>query len=153
VTEPGSSPSQNSAPVAVTKRPRALRNSLAALVLLCLLVWTGNLVLIGLPVSTELGSDSRNESYHLSAHYRFYIDPTTLVLNLRSVDQAAPIDLFRGLLQAAKALHEKGRSFSQVILARGGKPLFTMDGESPRVFRRAHGLSVASAAGAARARS
>jgi hypothetical protein len=128
MTEPVSSPSQNPVATNVAKRPRALRNSLAALVLVSLLIWASNLLLVGLPVSAELGSDARNEGYGLSAHYRYYVDPTTLVLNLRRVDRAAPIDLFRGLMQAAKALHEKGRSFSKVILSRAGSPVFTMDG-------------------------
>lgn len=125
-------PISTASEIPVSDRPRRhpLRYVLAGLVLLCLLVWAGNYLLVGLPVSNELGSDPRNGGYHLSARYRLYVDPSTLVLNLRSVDQAAPLDLFRGLFQAAKAMHEHDRSFSKVVLERAGKSIFMIEGSA-----------------------
>lgn len=40
------------------------------------------------------------------------------------------MDLLRGLFQAAKVLHEDGRSFSKVVLERSGKPMFMMEGSA-----------------------
>jgi len=37
---------------------------------------------------------------------------------------------FRGLFQSAKALHLSGRRFDRVVLARSGKPVFAMTGDS-----------------------
>src|SRR6185503_21332606 len=73
--------------------------------------------------------DARNAGFTVSAHYRFYLEPSTLVLDLRDVSAAAPIDLFRGLFQSAAALASNGRRFTRVILARAGTPVFMITGE------------------------
>ncbi len=100
---------------------------LGGIVLIPVLIWSANFLMIGNPVRNELGTDSRNSAYRLSAHYGYYLDPNTLALDLTDVDSAAPIDLFRGLFQAAKALHT--RHFGQVRLERSHKVMFTMSGE------------------------
>ena len=117
-------------PIDLPSPPRRSRAWWFALLLLPLAVWAANLFLVGLPVRNELGGDTRNSGYRLAAHYRFYLDPTALVLDLRSVEQAAPLDLFRGLFQAAKALHAAGRSFKKVNLVRSGTPVFVMSGQA-----------------------
>jgi hypothetical protein len=103
-------------------------------VLLCvvLFTWGLNYTLVDRGVSQALNADARNAGYSLSAHYRFYIDPSTLVLDLHDVSAAAPLDLFRGLFQSASALASSGRSFDHVILARGGTPVFLMTGDDFR---------------------
>ena len=93
------------------------------------LVWALNFFLVQRPVSAALDADSRNAGYALSAHYGLYVNPSTLVLDLKTITEAAPIDLFRGLFQAAAALAESGRSFDRVILARGGDAVFQMKGD------------------------
>jgi hypothetical protein len=98
-----------------------------------LLVWGLNYILVQRSVTRALTSDPRNGGYSLAAHYHFYVEPSTLVLDLRDVPSAAPLDLFRGLFQAAAALASAGRHFNRVILARAGTPVFTMTGED---FRR-----------------
>jgi hypothetical protein len=94
-----------------------------------LVIWSLNHMLVGRPVERKLSQDPRNSGYSLSAHYRYYIDPNTLVLDLRRVESAAPVDLFRALFQAAEAMHEVGRSFDRVVLARAGTPVFLMKGD------------------------
>lgn len=94
-----------------------------------ILVWSMNYLLVQRAVSHALNSDARNTGYSISAHYRFYLDPSTLVLDLRDVSAAAPLDLFRGLFQSAAALAAAGRSFDRVILARTGTAVFIMTGE------------------------
>jgi hypothetical protein len=92
--------------------------------------WAANYLLIGRPVARELDSDTRNAGYSLRAHYRYYVDPTTLVLDLSDVQSAAPVDLLRGVFQSAKALHASGRKFERVILARSRTPIFLMTGDN-----------------------
>jgi hypothetical protein len=112
------------------KRTSRWRIAAAAFALLLGGIGLGNYALIGSPVARELDSDTRNNGFSMRAHYRYYVDPTTLVLNLSDVQRAAPIDVFRGLFQSAKALQLSGRRFDRVVLARSGKPVFVMTGDS-----------------------
>lgn len=91
-------------------------------------VWTFDYLMVMRPVAAELGSDPRNSAFELSAHYRLLVDPTTLVLDLRQADGAAPLDLLRGLFQSARALHAKGRTFDSVLLAHRGRTIYRMRG-------------------------
>lgn len=113
------------------RKPRGRR--VAALLLLLVLlaagVWGVNQWRVGAPVAGALGADSRNDGFHLTAHYRYYVAPNTLVLDLRSVDSASPLDLFRGLFEAADTLARLERPFARVILSRKGTPVFELDGE------------------------
>ncbi len=98
--------------------------------LLILLIIRGlNFALVDQPVKSMLSADPRNKGYSLSARYGHYVNPSVLVLDLREVDSAAPVDLFRALFQSAEALHKAGRRFDKVVLARAGTPVFLMDGE------------------------
>lgn len=97
--------------------------------LIALSVWFLNFFLVERPVSKELATDVRNSEYSLKAHFRYYADISTLVLDLSDVEQVAPADLFRGLFQSSKALHDSRRQFDRVVLARSGKPVFVMEGD------------------------
>jgi hypothetical protein len=88
-----------------------------------------NYLLVGRPVGKKLGEDPRNSGFVLRAHYGYYIAPSTLTLDLRKIESASPADLFRGLFQAAEALHESGRAFRKVVLARNRSPVFLMEGD------------------------
>ena len=111
-----------------SKMSKGTRQTSAGLLLLVLLVWAANFIFVGNPVRSALATDPRNKRYKLVAHYHYYVDPTTLVLDVRSVDDAAPIDLFRGFFQSAQAMHEAGRSFSKIIVSRSRSAVFYMDG-------------------------
>lgn len=106
-----------------------IRQLISGLVLIVLLILAANFFLVGNPVRSALAKDPRNERFKLVAHYHYYLDPTTLVLDVRSLEEAAPVDLFRGLFQSAEALHEAGRSFSKVILARSRSAVFYLSGD------------------------
>jgi hypothetical protein len=93
-----------------------------------LVVWGLNYLLVGRPVERKLNDDPRNRGYSLSAHFGYYLDPNTLVLDLRRLESPAPVDLFRALFQSAEALHELGWTFERVVLARAGTPVFFMKG-------------------------
>ena len=94
-----------------------------------LLVVTGvNYLFVMRPVSSELRSDSRNTTFTLRAHFQYYVVPNTLVLNLAKVESASPLDLYRGVFEAAKALQQSNQSFQRVVLARSRKAIFVLDG-------------------------
>src|SRR4051812_25148782 len=109
---------------------------LVASAAICAGTWVPNWLLIQHPVGEKLAADPRNNGFHLSAHYRYYVDPGTLVLDLRSADAVAPVDLCRGLFQSAEALDSVGRSFGRVILALSGHPVFIMTGDDFREIGR-----------------
>lgn len=81
---------------------------------------------IAVPVGLALSKDERNVGFTMIAHRSFGVHPTEITIDLLSADGAAPIDLYRGLFQAAEAL--EGRHFDKVILARRGSAVFVMDG-------------------------
>jgi len=111
-------------------RRKVLRFSVFGLLVLLLLVGASNFFLIGTPIKEALASDSRNERYRLVGHYRYYVDRSTLVLDLRRANAAAPADLFRGLFQCAQAMYEADRTFSWIVLARSRSAVFVMSGEA-----------------------
>jgi len=120
------------APIPAPRHRKRWVYRMAVLLCVVLFTWGLNYTLVDRGVSQALNADARNAGYSLSAHYRFYIDPSTLVLDLHDVSAAAPLDLFRGLFQSASALASSGRSFDHVILARGGTPVFLMTGDDFR---------------------
>ena len=62
-----------------------------------------NVLLVSHPVQQKLDRDPRNAGYAMSAHYRFYVEPKTLVLDLRRV--VCNILAVRGL-EFGSELHE-----------------------------------------------
>ena len=122
-------PSSAPQPSALMRRRRLGMGLLCLVIVLAALVWGLNTLRIDRPVSQALSSDSRNTGFSLRAHYRYYLDPSALVLDLREADSVSPLDLYRGTFQSAKALHEAGRRFDRVVFARSGAPVFWMTGE------------------------
>lgn len=104
------------------------RSIVAVVLTITASVFVANYVLVGRPVARALGGDTRNVNFSLRAHYAYFVDPRTLVLNLSGVDGASPIDLYRGLFQSAEALSGAGREVGRVVLARNGSPRFQLDG-------------------------
>ena len=111
------------------QRHKRIRYAFFLPALAIILIWGLNYILVANPVEKKLSADTRNNGCSLRAHYHYYLDPNTLVLDLRKIENAAPIDLFRILFQAAQALHESGRRFDKVVLARTGTSVFQMKGE------------------------
>lgn len=112
---------------AAANSSRIVRPVLLVLLLVAL-VAGANHWMVGRPVATKLASDERNAGFDLAAHYQYFLNPGTLVLDLKRVDAAAPLDLLRGLFQAAAALHAESRHFDQVLLCRSGKTIYLLDG-------------------------
>lgn len=108
----------------------------AGLVLIVAALWGANAFLVSQPVSKALAADTAAARVRLGARFQWYVDPTTLVLDLRSADPAAPERAFRGLLVAADAMRREGRTFGRVVLARAGTPVYVLSGDD---FRRLGG--------------
>jgi len=122
-----------------TPRSRLLAALLSALLAGVLVVWLANLLILDRPVNAALTADSRNDGYTIRAHFDHYVVPGTLVLDLTAVESAAPVDVFRGLFQAADTLASSGKQFEKVVLARNGKSVFIIPGDKFRNLGAAYG--------------
>lgn len=80
------------------------------------------------PTQTKIEEDQRNEGISISVHYKFYIIPTTLVYNLKSVstDKAAA-DVFRVFLQTSSVLKDK--TFETIELSYKGQTKYFVKGD------------------------
>jgi len=80
------------------------------------------------PVSQRLAEDTRNEKVKFWTYHLYGVLPGTLVVDLRGLDdEAAMMDVMRGLFQAADA--HKERRFDKVLLSYKGTAKFQLDGE------------------------
>ena len=113
---------------------RAVIRGGAGLVLIVVALWSANVFLVGRPVRQALAADTAAAHLRLDARFQWYVDPTTLVLDLRSADPAAPEQLFRGLLVAADAMRREERTFGRVVLARAGTPVYVLSGDDFRLL-------------------
>ncbi|MEX2540328.1 MAG: hypothetical protein WD314_00910 [Trueperaceae bacterium] len=89
-------------------------------------------VTVGKPVADELATDPRNDGIDLRARHQYRLNPRTLVLDLKDIDSAAPVDLLRAVFQSAEVFSDKGREFEYVILAERGAPVFLVLGADYR---------------------
>jgi hypothetical protein len=120
--------------VHAARRRRALYRSGAGLVLLVVALWAANFFLVRRPVGEALAADTAAARLRLIARFQWYLDPTTLVLDLRGVDPAVPEDAFRGLLVAADAMRRAERTFGRIVLARAGTAVFVISGADFRLL-------------------
>ena len=101
-------------------------------VIIVLTVATANYMFVERPVTQALRADARNSGYSLHAYYSHFVDRRILILDLTDVTTAAPVDLFRGLFQAANVLQARGSQFERVVLARSGTHVYVMQGNDFR---------------------
>ena len=112
-----------------SRRARAYRRAVLGLLFLVLTVWGANALMVGRPVRAALAADTAAARLQLRARFQYYLDLTTLVLDLGSVDAAAPENALGGLLVAARTMRAAGRSFRRVVLAHGRDAVFVLSGE------------------------
>ena len=112
------------------RKRRALRRTLGGVVVLVALVWGANAILVARPVASALAADSAAAGVRIAAHLHYYVDPMTLVLDLRRADDAAPERAFYGLLVAAAALDTADLGFRRVLLTHGGRASFIIAGDA-----------------------
>ncbi len=105
-------------------RRRLLRS---AIVLVPALVILLNYGLFQQPMDKVLERDDRNQGMAVRVHWRWYVDPTVLVYDLRgAAADTKGIDVLRAFLQFA--YRQKDRRFGRVVLAWQGTPRFYIAG-------------------------
>jgi len=107
--------------------PKKLTWFLISVGVLIGIIFAINFFTLNLPVSNHLSEDYRNESLEMSVRYSYYVNPNRIAISLDKCEEAAPVDILRGLLQTAEAL--KSRSFSKVELYKGFDHRFTLSGK------------------------
>jgi hypothetical protein len=80
------------------------------------------------PVQDIVDADPRNSGLVIRGTHPSLIGFSTLRLDLREADSAAPVDLWRSVFQVAEAFHDADRRFEQVELARSGNVVFRING-------------------------
>ena len=87
-----------------------------------------NITFATIPVVITLAKDDRNSTITLLAHFGYYLDPTTLTLDLWGAGEASTTDLTRVLFQIA-ASRTDWPQVRRVTLSRRGRPVFIFLGE------------------------
>lgn len=79
------------------------------------------------PTQAKIQEDKRNEGISVDVHYKFYIIPTTLVYDLKTVsaDKAAA-DVFRVFLQTSSVLKDK--TFESIEISYKGQTKYLIKG-------------------------
>jgi hypothetical protein len=113
---------------------RAAVRSGAGLALIVVALGAANFFLVRQPVGAALAADTAAARLRLTARFQWYLDPTTLVLDLREADPAAPEQTFHGLLVAADAMRREEGTFARVVLARAGRPVYVLSGDDFRAL-------------------
>jgi hypothetical protein len=96
------------------------------LIILFSFLW--NLFMLQIPVNKRIKSDSRNFGISIKVHYKYYINPRTLVFNIKEISSSnSAADVFRTFLTSSAELKDK--KFDKVELASKGKIKFYITGE------------------------
>lgn len=92
------------------------------------LVACANYFMLMGPLQDVIKRDQRNAGISAVAHYRYYVDPSVVIFDLREVaDQKAPVDVMRVFFQFADVLQK--RQYDRVVLAFRGTGKFQMEGD------------------------
>lgn len=87
-----------------------------------------NYVTVGKPLSEVLESETRNSGINIRSHYKNYIQPSLLVIDVKMISgEKSAVDVFRVFLQYAEKL--KGKSFDSVLLQSKGVTKFVISGD------------------------
>jgi hypothetical protein len=101
-------------------------------------VYGWNYLALQSPMNEVIREDARNDGISVSTHYGYYLDPSTLVFDLRDVSMTkSKADVFRVLLQYASKM--KSSRFGKVHLAFRGETKFILDGEYFRQLGQEYG--------------
>lgn len=99
-------------------------------------VWVLNHALVGVPVQRSVEMVAGSSTLEIRGHFRGYVHPGEVVLDLRGGEGMALASLADALVQSAVALEQ--RSFTRVTLARRGEPVFTLSGDDFRALAASH---------------
>jgi hypothetical protein len=125
----------------VQHQQKRRRRWIVIVVVLVALVWGLNYFMISRPIAAALAADPRTAGIALSAHLRFFVDPTTLSIDLGQVQAADTADVFRALAMAADALVDRSWGLPGTLtLSHGGNLVYTIAGDDLR--QHAHDLLI-----------
>lgn len=110
------------------RRRSAIRRTVAGVVVLVALIWAGNTFLIARPVAAALAADSLAGRVEIAAHLHYYVDLTTLVLDLRRADDSLPETTLYALVVAAAGMHAADLDFHRVVLTGDDGAAFILSG-------------------------
>lgn len=100
---------------------------LAAPLAVVVAIASWNYVGVQKQVSQVIKADLRNSGINAIAHYQWFVNPQTVVYDLRGVSEdKSALDVTRTLLQFSEQM--KARSFDRVILSYKGNPRFMLKG-------------------------
>lgn len=112
---------------------------LAALVAIVGVIALVNYAFLQRHLAAVLDADPRNSGIEASAHYQFYVVPSVLVFDLRSVSGTnSQMDVSRVLIQFAES--QKDKTFETVKLAYRGNAKFLLKGDYFRTIGREYGV-------------
>jgi hypothetical protein len=114
------------------QRRRSRLRTLITLALIAFMVWGANVTLVGNPVRASLAGDAHAAGIGLVGHLGWYVDPTTIVLDLRQLAGADTMELFPAALAAGGQLFAPDL-VRRVVFARSGEPVYELSGAD---FRR-----------------
>lgn len=96
-------------------------------VALTVLIWGVNYIYISCPLSKVINEDYRNNGISMVAHYGYYVNPSTLIINMKEISGSnSRADVFRVLIQYAEKLENS--NFDWIILQSKGKDKFMLKG-------------------------
>ena len=102
--------------------------TIGSIVIITIGVYIFNFVTLIQPTMSIVNEDSRNDGISLDVHYKFYVIPNVLEINLKNVpSDKAPADIFRVFLQTSSALKDK--NFDKVELKFKGTLKFILNGD------------------------
>lgn len=91
-------------------------------------VYAANYQFLQKDLSIILAEDPRNSGIKINSHYKDYINPSILVIDIKAIPgDKSPADVFRILLQFAHRLQEN--DFESVLLSSSGKTKFMLQGD------------------------
>jgi hypothetical protein len=83
---------------------------------------------LGMPANSVTSADSRNTGVDAWFYYEYFLNPNSVVIDLRNVESdKSTADVFRVLFQIAEKFEE--RKFNKVYLASKGSKKFYIDGD------------------------
>jgi hypothetical protein len=86
-----------------------------------------NYLTLQMPANKILKEDSRNVGVNINLHYKYFILPSTVIFNIKSLSgEKSASDVFRVFLNAAASL--KNKTFTKVELYSKGKIKFFVKG-------------------------
>ncbi len=122
--------------VRAKQRRHSLFRMVLTVALIAVVVWGANEILVANPLKNSLASDRNTAGLEVVGHFGWYVDPTTLVLDLRQPVGRDTTWLFRGVLTAERRLMLP-TALKQVLFQRMGKPVYELAGAD---FHRLGGL-------------